>query len=366
MKNVVILLFALILLPVFAEAMADEETYRFENFEYALMEDGSAELIRYWGQAPSVVIPNELDGHPVMAVRQNPFALADAEGNLSFAYDRTIIVALDHPYLATIDGVLFGTTDKKLICYPPSRPDAEYTIPYGITSIGKGAFASCANLERIIIPDTVTSIGGSAFYYCPNLTDLVIPESVTSVGDFAFSKCNRLRSITLPYGITEIGKYMFFECRNLEGISIPDSVTAIGTYAFYGCGSLTDVSIPDSVTRIDQRAFQDCSKLAAVTISKNLNIIDECVFSGCALTKVVIPESVTVIGYLAFASCPFLVDLTIPDSVTLINFDAFRSHSKDLVVSVTADSYAQTFCREQSIQYVVIGTAYGDRNDWLQ
>ena len=61
------------------------------------------------------------------------------------------------------------------------------TIPYGVTSIGDGAFENCG-LRSVTIPASVTSIGAGAFAEDAiggpwSLTSVTIPGSVTNIGD---------------------------------------------------------------------------------------------------------------------------------------------------------------------------------------
>ena len=180
----------------------------------------------------SVSIPDSVE-----QIGTNPFAACFELKSIS--------ASPDHPYFATIDGVLFRKADKALISYPASISSSTYTIPRGITAIGDSAFSSCDSLTSVSIPDSVTSIGDGAFSFCTSLTSVSIPDSVTSIGDSAF-----------------------FWCSSLTSVSIPDSVTSIGDEAFYSCSSLTSVNIPDSVTSIGDYAFGDCSNLT-LTVPRN-------------------------------------------------------------------------------------------------
>ena len=181
---------------------------------------------------------------------------------------KTISVSPEHPYFATIDGVLFRKADKTLISYPAGKSSSAYTIPQGITSIGDSAFDSCVSLTSVTIPDSVTSIGNIAFSFCTSLTSITIPDSVTSIGDGAFYACYSLTSITIPDSVTSIGDWAFSSCTSLTSITIPDSVTFIGDSAFDFCESLTSVSIPDSVTFIGDNAFSGCPNLT-LTVPRN-------------------------------------------------------------------------------------------------
>jgi len=247
----------------------------------------------------SITIPDSVE-----QIGTNPFTVCSALKSIS--------VSPEHPYFATIDGVLFRKADKALISYPAGISSSTYTIPQGITAIGDSAFYYCDSLTSVSIPDSVTSIGDNAFYFCESLTSVTIPDSVTAIGDSAFSYCDSLTSVSIPDSVTAIGDEAFYSCSSLTSVNIPDSVTSIGDRAFSYCDSLTSVSIPDSVTAIGNRAFYYCDSLTSVSI----------------------PNSVTSIGDYAFGDCS---NLTVP-----------------------RNSYALEYAKTNNIPYT-----YPDANDWL-
>ena len=95
---------------------------------------------------------------------------------------------------------------------------ANSIIPYGITTIGNGAFSYCSGLTSITIPNSVTTIGYRAFYWCDNLTSITIPNSVTLIDDFAFYGCRGLTSIIIANSVTSIGDYVFADCSELKTV----------------------------------------------------------------------------------------------------------------------------------------------------
>ena len=126
-------------------------------------------------------------------------------------------------------------------CYAYGSALKDIKIPDRIISIGKRAFAFCADLTNVVIPDSVNSIYYQAFYSCTELTSIIIPDSVTSISNEVFYNCSRLTSITIGNSVDSIGISAFHNCSGLARLTIPSSVTSIGDYAFWGCYSLKTI-----------------------------------------------------------------------------------------------------------------------------
>lgn len=198
-----------------AEAAADVDneaeklTDASGNFVYVLRDDGSAELLEYindelWenrGTLIQVIIPNTLDGHPISAVQGNPFFFfLPTRPPILFQKPCTILVDQTHPYLATIEGVLFGKTDRKLICYPRVLEADTYQVPEGVEIIGKSAFADCEKLTSVMLPNSLVRIETMAFFSCSCLASVTIPDSVSFIGPDAFADCSPDLVITVTPG----------------------------------------------------------------------------------------------------------------------------------------------------------------------
>lgn len=257
-------------------AVAEDDALRSGDYQYRVLEDGTAEITSYSGGDSVLKIPNTLDGKMVTSIGDEAFsgcrALKSIElpdsvtsmGVNSFAGCeslKNIQVSPEQPVFAVIDGVLFNKAEKSLICYPVGKQEEAYEVPQGIQQIKFGAFSCCSALTTIELPDSVTSIGESAFYDCSSLTTIELPDSVTSIGESAFSDCSSLTSIELPDSVTSIGKSAFSDCSSLTTIELPDSVTSIGDQAFAWCRALTSIELPDSVTGIGDQAFWGCDNL---------------------------------------------------------------------------------------------------------
>lgn len=280
-----------------AEETEEKRTDSTGDYEYVLLEDGSTEIIRYTGTVEHLKIPAELDGYPVTSIGDDAFRnysfpdILDDEfsncdnltsvslpnsvtsiGNHAFSgwdsltsinlpnsitcisgnpfcscnHLRAIRVSPTHPFLATIDGVLFEKSTKTLLCHPCSLDNSTYAIPEGIISIGKSAFESCDKLTSVSLPDSITTIGDSAFAWCDSLTSINLPNSVTCIGKGAFRFCIRLINLSLPNSVTSIGGLAFRSCLSLTSINLPDSITSIAKDAFSSCPKLVLTVGPDT------------------------------------------------------------------------------------------------------------------------
>ena len=211
-------------------AVAEDDALRSGDYQYRVLEDGTAEITHYFGRDSVVHIPDTLDGKTVTSIRDVAFAwcsslttieLPDSVTSMGvnpFAGCKSlknIQVSPEQPVFAVIDGVLFNKAEKSLICYPDGKQEEAYEVPQGIQQIKSGAFSCCSALTTIELPDSVTSIGESAFYDCSSLTTIELPDSVTSIGKSAFYGCSSLTTIELPDSVTSIGDQAFWGCNNL-------------------------------------------------------------------------------------------------------------------------------------------------------
>ncbi|MBM6919302.1 S-layer homology domain-containing protein [Intestinimonas butyriciproducens] len=132
-----------------------------------------------------------------------------------------------------------------------------------VTTMGQGAFRSCAGLTGVVLGETITAkeagqlipnkLPNSAFA-STGLTSIDLPTGITAIGDSAFSGCS-LRDqdeLVLPKGLTDIGASAFAlgmgtgdTTAGITTLTIPSTVTTIGASAFSGRRNLREVTVED-------------------------------------------------------------------------------------------------------------------------
>ena len=368
-----LILILIMLLPAF-KAHAQEMPVS-GDYQYKLDESGKASIVRYTGaEAGTLMIPELLDGHPVVAIGQaafmgNKFTSVVIPAGLTSITpgvfcNCTVLTSIDVAAGNTVygqtGGVLFDKVQKSLHTYPIARPAADYQIPDGILTIGSGAFFGCVQLASVALAGTLTTIGENAFYGCANLLSMSIPNGVTDISNGAFAMCGSLNSIILPGSVKTIGNGVFDGCLNLNSITVaadnpifemaggvlfdkqqrllhtypqalletsyqvPDGTLQIGSLAFASCIKLTSVIIPDSVTAIGESAFLGCTNLESAVLPKGLAKLPASVFAACEhLKSIEVPDGVTSIGPQAFSNCTDLKQANIPYGATEVGPYAF-------------------------------------------
>ncbi len=326
-------------------------------FETRLEEDGVVIVKFLDSTATDVVVPETIDGRPVVKIGARAFAVckslqsvvipdgvktidksafylcqslqsvAISDGVETIAEDAfddcdaltSFSVVPSKPRLKTVDGVLFTADGKTLIKFPPGQDATEYAVPNGVETIAKKAFEACETLRSIAFPASVETIDDSAFANCDSLRSVALPASLATIGESAFYDCDSLRSIALPASLATIGENAFMDCDSLESIAIPAGVKTIPQGAFMDCKSLESVSLPDGLETIGENAFMDCKSLESIVVPASVETIARGAFIHCkTLRSVNIENGVKTLGDGAFAFCESLESIVVPASVEKI------------------------------------------------
>lgn len=179
----------------------------------------------------------------------------------------------------------------------------EYDIPQGIERIGDFAFAY-TSLSSMQIPYGVKSIGYGAFYKCRNLSSVTIPQTVSTIEPSAFEDTAWLENWKNGPDVSDflvVGNGILIAYKgNAAQVILPENVRKIGANVFEGHGEITSVSLPDRVEEIGEEAFKDCTALKSVTGGNYLEKICDRAFLNCPLETIRIPASVAYMGLRAF------------------------------------------------------------------
>lgn len=160
-----------------------------------------------------VVIPNEIDGQPVISIGEKAFVNA---------------------------------------------PISQIVLPTSLKAILPSAFLGCNNLTHLDLPEGIQYLGDNCFSYS-GLVEVVIPDSVTTMGHSICESCKNLENVVIGNHISQIEYCAFQNCSKLKKLSIPIGIKDISFGAFDG----TDIRVmvfPENVERVDSRAFKYMSR----------------------------------------------------------------------------------------------------------
>lgn len=268
--------------------------------------------------APTVKIPAEYRGKPVVAVGTNAFR------GLS--------------QLTTV--VLPDTVTRLHSCAFHDCPKLSALEMPGVERIDSFAFDHLDALETLTVPVTCVSVGyGGIVRGCDNLRRIFLHEGRSALKKTLESRLlgSEIELVTIPRepGTNEVyrllrdgsGYEVLLGFPVGDSISVPASyrgkpVKRVGPYAYADGYSVADIILPEMLEEIGDSAFRYVTGPISVTIPDSVRVIEGYAFAAGTLAEVKFGSGLTSIGEHAFDRCR-LVSLILPAGVTEVAPTAF-------------------------------------------
>ena len=194
----------------------------------------------------------------------------------------------------------------------------------GLVTIGKGAFARCADLQSVVLPDSVTQIGENAFSGCSGLLELRLSADLKSVGDDAFNGCEAVRYLTMGK-LSETWRFPYRMA--LQSLRLLPGVTVVPARSWRGCAALTDLTVPATLAEIGEGAFESCGALTDVYYGGTSAQWD-------AVEKRPYNSAVTVYAAIHYSHDTHTPGAPVPSDVTLPGCDTDGGHLETVTCTV--------------------------------
>ncbi len=164
-------------------------------------------------------------------------------------------------FLIAGDGVFFHYNGK----------DEKVTVPEKVKTVS--AFYDNSFVKDVFLSDSVTEIAEYSFINS-SVSSITSNGSVQKIGKSAFDSCHNLEKITFSDKLEEIGSFAFNNCIKLKEVTIEKNVISIGDRVFAGCTSLEKLTFISEKTQIGESICDICSDALTIYCPKNSPVID--------------------------------------------------------------------------------------------
>ena len=151
---------------------------------------------------------------------------------------------------------------KYTYCYLSQLTSVSVSNP-NFNSFGEYSFASCPNLEQLIVSNVEKAkTEEGSFYNCVKLNSITGSSLFSEIGGYTFYNCNRITTFYFSTTLEKVNAYSFYNT-GLSSVIFNNSyaIEAICSYAFASCSSITEVGLK-VVSYIQSYAFYNCSGIS--------------------------------------------------------------------------------------------------------
>lgn len=322
--------------------------------------------------APSAVSPAPTKRKPSVGISYNMSRneTVYTVNGIGDCTDTDVVIPEEHeglPVVAVEKSAFSGNTEITSVVLPES-----------VNFIGRGAFYGCTSLASFVLPKQVTDISIYTFFGCTSLSSVRLHKKISSIEIGAFMECPRLYALDFDGTRAEWnriadaspawdddtsircvrctdgeinydreGPAPGIEVVSGEGLSYT-RVPGENAYALAGMGECdaADISVPEEyeglpVIHIEDGAFSGNTVIRTVTLPDSIRSIGSNAFSGCtSLTSVIIPQEVSTIEMCTFMGCSELSTVIIEGGVKTVDVCAFAGCDKLTEVTFTGTKEA--------------------------
>ena len=248
----------------------------------------------------SIVIPETIDGMPVVAIGPRAFSFT------------------------SITGIKIGENISKIgnDAFYSCKKLSSVTWNHKCDVIPDFCFSECSNLTKFDFSN-VKKIGLYAFYKS-GLQEVYLPENIEVVSEWPFGGCSELHSVTWHCQCDVIPANCFYECANLKVFDF-STIKKVGQYAFSRSG-LQEICLPENIECISEGAFNGCSELHSVTWHCQCDIVSTDCFYKCVNLKAFDFSGIKRVEKYAFGKSG-LQEVCLPENIEVIEEGTFRECS---------------------------------------
>lgn len=205
-------------------------------------------------------------------------------------------------------------------------------IPKDVISIERGSFESSYKLEKLIIPSSVEKISSFAFWGgFEKLTNIVVEQNNPKYD--SRSNCNAV--------VETATNTIILGCINT---TFPQSIDCIDRFAFKNSKLIEHIIIPDNIRSLQLVCFNGCDNLRSIVFPENIKILGTCLsidskrlqspiytknyfikFPSDYRGEYSVPDGIEYICADAFKDCRFVSSVALPQSVKEIGNNAFEN-----------------------------------------